>query len=161
MSKPEHRRRPRPGPSELASEIAKLETLDAAALRQLWPRHFGRPPPGWMQRRTLALALAHRIQCEALGGLTRTAARFLDQIAAREFGEAAARASKPRRIRVGTTLVREWHGIVHEVAVVEDGFAWNGVRHKSLSAVARAITGTRWNGPAFFGLKDTARRGAP
>ena len=115
-------------------------------------------PPARMQRTTLALALAHRMQCEVLGGVSKESARTLDAVAAQEFGETSARPSvPPRRIKVGSKLVREWRGVVHEVAVAEDGFAWNGARYRSLSAIARAITGTRWNGLVFFGLK-TAKR---
>ena len=108
-----------------------------------------------MQRTTLALALAHRMQCEVLGGVSKESARTLDAVAAQEFGETSARPSvPPRRLKPGSKLVREWRGIVHEVAVVEDSFVWNGERHRSLSAIARAITGTRWNGLVFFGLKS-------
>ena len=93
-------------------------------------------------------------QCTTLGGLTKQAVRALDAVAAREFGGTAARTTgQPRRLRAGTKLVREWHGVVHDVAVDADGFVWDGTRYRSLSAVARAITGTRWNGLVFFGLK--------
>ncbi len=139
---------------QVADEIARIGTLDATALRALWPAWFGQPPPARMRRNMLALALAHRIQCTALGGLSRHAFRTLDAVAAKEFGETAMRTSdQPRRLRPGTRLVREWHGVVHDVSVVEDGFIWNGTRYRSLSAVARTITGTRWNGLVFFGLK--------
>ena len=140
--------------AEVASEIERVGVLDASALRALWPAWFGKPPPARMRRDMLALALAYRIQCATLGGLTKRAVQTLDAVAAREFSEAAVRTTgQPRRLRPGTKLVREWHGVVHDVAVVEDGFVWDGTRYRSLSAVARAITGTRWNGLVFFGLK--------
>lgn len=148
--------------TEVASEIARISALDATALRSLWPAWFGKPPPARMRRDMLALALAYRIQCKALGGLSRQAVRTLDAVAAREFSEASVRAIEPpRRLRAGTKLVREWHGVVHDVAVVEDGFIWNGTRYRSLSAVARAITGTRWNGLVFFGLKAAGMSKSP
>jgi len=134
-------------------EIAGLETLDAATLRAQWPTWFGRPPPARMQRRMLALALAHRIQSQRLGGLSRNAARFLDDVAARVFDKHGAAPVKARRIKAGAKLVREWRGVAHEVTVVDGGFVWNGALYRSLSAIARAITGTRWNGLVFFGLK--------
>ena len=140
--------------TDVTIEIAQIGALDAPALRSLWPTWFGTPPPVRMRRDMLALALAYRIQSKALGGLSKPAVRTLDAVAAREFGEATVRTTdQPRRLRPGTRLVREWHGVVHDVAVVEDGFVWDGTRYRSLSAVARAITGTRWNGLVFFGLK--------
>ena len=148
--------------AEVISEIARISALDATALRALWPAWFGKPPPARMRRDMLALALAYRIQCKALGGLSKQAVRTLDAVAAREFGGTAVRTSdQPRRLRPGTKLVREWHGAVHDVAVVEDGFVWNGTRYRSLSAVARAITGTRWNGLVFFGLKAAGMSKSP
>ena len=142
-------------------EIARLGDLESAALRALWPAWFGRPAPPRMQRATLALALAHRIQAATLAGLSQASARTLDAIADEEFGRRGRRIfNPPRRLKPGTKLVREWQGAVHDVAVVDDGFLWNGVRHRSLSAIARAITGTRWNGLVFFGLK-TAKRPPP
>jgi hypothetical protein len=147
--------RPKLGPAQVSEEIARIGELEAKALRDLWPDWLGRAAPARMHRRTLALALTYRIQCDVLGGLSKLALRALDLVAAREFGEGHNRASLPsRQIRAGTTLIREWHGVAHEVLVVEGGFSWNGARHRSLSAIARAITGTRWNGLVFFGLKS-------
>jgi hypothetical protein len=144
--------------AELTLEIARIGDLDAAALRVLWPAWFSRPAPPRMQRATLALALAHRIQSATLAGLAPASARSLDAVADQEFGRTGRRiAAPPRRLKPGTRLVREWQGMVHDVAVVDDGFVWNGARHRSLSAIARAITGTRWNGLVFFGLKPAKR----
>jgi hypothetical protein len=145
----------------LTLEIVRIGDLEAAALRALWPAWFGTPAPPRMQRATLALALAHRIQSATLAGLSQASARSLDAVADQEFGRTGRRiADRPLRLKPGTRLVREWQGVVHDVAVVDDGFVWNGTRHRSLSAIARAITGTRWNGLVFFGLK-TAKRPAP
>ena len=133
--------------ADLVTEIARIGFLDAAALKPLWPTWFGKPPPARTRRDMLALALAYRIQSNAPGGLPKLTVRTLDAVAAREFGGTAARThDQSQRLRPGTRLVREWHGVVHDVAVVEDGFVWNGERYRSLSAVAQAITGTHWNG---------------
>lgn len=155
MSRHERVKAPPPrSQAEWANEIAQIGALDAAALRALWPAWFARPAPRRMQRATLSLALAHRIQSATLGGLSKVSGKTLDSIAAKEFGAATVGAvNPPRRLKTGTKLVREWHGVVYEVAVVEDGFVWNGTRYRSLSAIARAITGTHWNGLVFFGLK--------
>ena len=140
--------------ADLVTEIARIGNLDATALRVLWPAWFGKPPPARMRRDMLVVALAYRIQCTTLAGLTKRTVRTLEAVATSEFGEAAVRTTgQPRRLRPGTKLVREWHGVVHDVAVDADGFVWDGTRYRSLSAVARAITGTRWNGLVFFGLK--------
>jgi hypothetical protein len=139
------------------AELTRLGELEAEALRRLWPDWFGRPAPARMRRDLLALALAHRMQCETLGGLSKASARILEAVAVHEIGENAKRAALPPRLhRPGTLLVREWRGVVHEVTVVADGFLWNGARHRSLSAIARAITGVRWNGLVFFGLKSAS-----
>lgn len=148
-------------PAQVAVEVARLGDLDATALRALWPVWFKASPPARMQRTTLALALAYRIQAMTTGDLSKASARALDAIAVQEFGDATEVPVAVRRHKTGTKLVREYRGVVHEVAVVNDGFDWNGVRYRSLSAIARAITGTRWNGLVFFGLKATRTRSPP
>jgi len=145
-------------PADVAAEIARIGDLDAAALRALWPTWFETPMPARMRKATLALVLAHRIQSVTLGGLTKTAARTLDAVAAQEFGEATRASAQRIHVKPGTKLVREYHGRVHDVDVVDDGYVWNGTRYRSLSAIARAITGTQWNGLVFFGLKPTGRQ---
>jgi len=137
----------------LENEIAHLRGLDLAGLRARWRTSFGRQPPAHVPRHLLLRLLAYRIQAEALGDLDPATARFLDRLAGRN-GEAAPLLADVS-LRPGTLLVREWNGASHRVMVLEDGFAWNGATFKSLSQVARAITGTRWNGPRFFGLRET------
>jgi len=148
-------------PANVTAEIARIGDLDAAALRALWPKWFETPVPARMRKTTLALLLAHRIQSVTLGVLTKTAARTLDAVAAQEFGETARARAPDGRLKPGTRLVREYHGRVHDVEVVDDGYVWNGTRYRSLSAVARAITGTKWNGLVFFGLKPVGRQTPP
>ncbi len=99
----------------------------------------------------LEKAIAYEIQCAAFGRLSSAAKRALRAAASdRE-------ATPTRHVAAGARLVREWNGVVHEVDVVEDGYLWQGETYRSLTAIARAITGTKWSGPRFFGLERRAR----
>jgi hypothetical protein len=143
--------------ADVRSEIERLAALDPDALRIEWQRMTATPPPRRMQKPLLLRALAYRIQAEAFGGLSKADARALAVAFGGAIEHGAARNGKPiraLRLKPGTRLVREWHGRVHEVTVLEVGFAWNGGSHRSLSEIARAITGTRWNGLVFFGVKQ-------
>jgi len=133
-------------------EIAHLRDLDLAGLRARWRTSFGRQAPAHLPKHLLLRLLAYRIQAQALGDLDPATNRFLDRLAGRT-GEATPIAADAG-LRPGTLLVREWNGASHRVMVLDEGFAWNGGTYKSLSTVARAITGTRWNGPRFFGLRE-------
>lgn len=147
--------------SSVLSQISALPGKDIAELRRMWRELFGNePPPG--NRTYIVRRLAYRMQELAHGGLTpRTRAR-LDALADEEDDRLKGR---PRRRRpeerpvTGTRLVREWQGVEHCVTVLTDGFEYEGRRFQSLSAVARAITGTRWNGPLFFGLRSSGGAG--
>lgn len=145
---------------DVAAEVARIGDLSAAELRALWPRLFGRPVPSHLHRHLLVRAIAWQIQAEAFGGLSKAAARQLELIAAREFGETSTSSSPPRRLKSGTKLVREWHGTVYEVFVRDEGFDCGGTRYRSLSAIARAITGTNRSGQVFFGLKSAPAKAA-
>lgn len=142
----------------VSGQLDHLITLDAVELRTLWPDHFGVPPPPRMRRDMLTRIIAHEVQARAYGGISKSATKALDRVAAVEFGELDDKRprSTERRLAPGARLVREWRGTTHEVCVMEKGFAWSGRTYRSLSAVAHAITGTRWNGPAFFGLRSKA-----
>lgn len=143
---------PRPASGDrLRAELDRLAGLDAAGLAARWRRVFGRAPPPGLSRALLHRALAYRIQADALGDLDRETMRALDRMAG-EGGEVIP--LPDRRATSGTLLVREWGGAMHSVTVLEEGFAWNGRTFASLSEVAGAITGTRWNGPRFFGLRN-------
>jgi len=109
--------------------------------------------PRYASRAFLVRAVAYGLQAEVYGGLDAETRRLL-----KKAGQANAKPSRPqpRRLSKGSKLFREWHGEVHEVLVLEKGFAWRGKTYSSLSAIARAITGTNWNGWAFFGLKRRA-----
>lgn len=135
----------------LDEQVAELDGLDLGDLRARWVSLTGRAAPR-VGTPTLRLALAYELQVRALGGLPRAVQQRLDQLAA---AKTVTRAAAP-----GMRLVREWNGTAHVVTVGEQGeVLWNGRIWRSLSEVARAITGTRWSGPAFFGLK-TAKRAA-
>jgi hypothetical protein len=129
-------------------DIARLDTLSSDELRNHWRRLTAMPVPR-VSPSLLRLALAWEIQARAFGGLTRATQQKLDQIAG---GKTRTSAASP-----GMRLVREWDGKLH-VVTIDEGKAihWNDRQWNSLSEVARAITGTRWSGPAFFGLKRKA-----
>ena len=145
-------------PDALTEQIAALETLSIEQLRTRWAEANGRPPPPCWHRQFLVRGLAHRLQENVLGGLAPALLRRLVDLAGRLERNPEAALSVPLRIKPGTRLIRAWRGERHQVTVLEHGFEYRGERHGSLSAIARVITGTRWSGPTFFGLK-TPRRG--
>jgi hypothetical protein len=127
-------------------------------LKTEWQAMFDAPAPN-NSRTFLESRLAYRIQELTYGGPDKQTRRLLDLLADEVEGTLARKAqiADPRNPVVGTKLIREWDGIEHTVTVLKDGFDWGGQRYKSLSAVARAITGTRWNGYRFFGLRERKR----
>jgi hypothetical protein len=140
------------GPEDLARAVAGLSTLDAKTLKQQWVAVCGAAPPPGVNRSVLIRALAYRMQERALGGLKPATRRFLRQFADPAQAGRTARGRPSGTVRPGAVLVREWHGTSHQVTVLETGCSWRGKRYRSLSEVAREITGTRWSGPRFFGL---------
>ena len=137
---------------KLDVELATLATLSPAQLRSDWVAVTKRPLPR-LSPTMLRLALGYELQARALGGLSRPAQQLLDQ--------AAIAKTQTRSTTPGMRLVREWQGKVHIVTIGETGeVEWNGKAWRSLSEVARAITGTRWSGPAFFGLKERKGKAA-
>jgi Protein of unknown function (DUF2924) len=146
----------------LKAEIRRLTDLGLAELRDRWKALFGNPAPLSLRRKFLARAVAYQMQVVAYGGLSNSTRRRL-----REIAEAVRRgnpdaASVARQIRAGTQMIRQWRNETHTVTAIADGFEWNGQIYKSLSAVAKEITGTNWNGYAFFGIKraPTANKNA-
>jgi hypothetical protein len=133
-----------------------LRGLDVHGLRARWRSLTGRAAPAHVPKSLLLRVLAYRVQAAALGDLDRASARLLDRLAAEGRTGERAEVPIPDRvgIRPGTVLVREWEGRSERAMVLAEGYAWNGNTYRSLSQVARAITGTRWNGPRFFGLRD-------
>ena len=142
------------------AQLAALKAAPASALKDRWRELFGNEPPAY-NRRFLESRLAYRIQELAYGGLSPDTVARLAALGA-EAGSGRAKGSKKAtsdRPVSGTRLIREWKGVEHHVTVRDADFEYQGRPFKSLSAVARAITGTRWNGLVFFGLKS--QRGTP
>jgi hypothetical protein len=135
----------------IAARVAALPKTPTPELKQMWRELYDKEPPGF-SRNYLISRLAYRIQELAYGGLKPATRAKLDALAD-ALDQKAARKRVVNRPVVGTQLIREWRGVEQRVTVLADGFEWEGRRYKSLSAVARAITGTRWNGWSFFGLK--------
>ena len=119
-----------------------------------WVQVVGKPPVQSASRELLVNTIAWHLQARQFGGLTAAVQRKLERLAtAIGRGEPVRPSTTTNRLRPGTTLERAWRGETHVVTVMADGFADRGQRYRSLSQIARMITGTRWNGPAFFGLR--------
>ena len=133
--------------------LSRLPTLDIGELRQQWRGLYKTQAPPNLSRELLVRAVAHRMQELALGGLRPEPRRQLLRIAQqfKQTGEGTIR-TRPE-LKPGTRLMREWQGRTYDVLVLDDGFSWQNTRYRSLSAIARNITGTAWSGPLFFGLK--------
>jgi hypothetical protein len=145
--------------TSVEDEVAHLRDLDLKGLRARWQSIFQRSPPPHLPRHLLFTVLAFRIQADRLGDLDHETRKVIDRTNAKESGLAMAdRLKSLDRKRTdltpGTVLVREWGRKSHRVMVLADGFAWNGQSYDNLTKVAFAITGARWNGPRFFGLRD-------
>ena len=144
--------------------LARLPELEIGELRQHWRRLFNATAPQHLRRDLLVRALAYRTQELALGGLRPEMQRRLCQIAQQVKVSGRARSRSDAQLRAGTRLIRAWQGRIYEVVVLQAGFSWQGTHYRSLSAVARKITGTAWSGPLFFGLKQSrsaSRRSSP
>ena len=168
----------RPKPDEPASQIrqparrnavnrealSRLPELDIGELRRQWRSLYKAEAPRHLSRELLVRAVAYRMQELARGGLRPEPQRQLRRIA-QEFKETGASRIRHRpELKSGTRLVREWQGGSYDVLVLDDGFSWQGTRYRSLSAIARKITGTAWSGPLFFGSKPNrpaTRRSSP
>ncbi|MFN3746322.1 MAG: DUF2924 domain-containing protein [Hyphomicrobiaceae bacterium] len=148
-------------PDPVPARLAALKTMPTPDLKRQWRDLFDSEPPPF-SRRYLESRLAYRIQELAYGGLKPETIRRLERLGEELDGgdrrKRCIRADRDRPI-TGTRLLREWQGVEHVVTVTADGFEWQGRPYRSLSAIARAITGTRWNGWVFFGLKNHRGRG--
>jgi Protein of unknown function (DUF2924) len=136
----------------LEAELDRLRSMPIIELRALWRVKFKSEPPQAFGPDLLRRSIAHKIQEAAYGGLDAATSRLLGQL----MGQHAKTPGKivlPRRIKPGAVLVRDWKGASHRVTVLNDGFGYQGKTHASLSEIARLITGSRWNGPRFFGLR--------
>jgi Protein of unknown function (DUF2924) len=145
--------------TSVGDEIAHLRGLDLKGLRARWRSVLQRPAPDHLPRHLLFAIIAYRIQADRFGDLDTETRQVLDRTHSKDTGAAmSARLmsfdQKRTELTAGTVLVREWDRQSQRVMVMSDGFAWNGRTYDSLSKVAFAITGTKWNGPRFFGLRD-------
>ena len=137
---------------QIERELEALKELDATALKARWLELYRRPAPPFMRRDLLIRALAYRLQERAYGGLKPAIRRLLEKLQGGELEAKNLRVSVAPSLTPGVRLMREWSGETHVVETVTDGFMWRGTRYSSLSTIARAITGTSWSGPRFFGL---------
>jgi hypothetical protein len=137
----------------LDDKLAALPQMSRKDLQALWTKLFDKPPNASLRREILVPILAYRLQERSMGGLKPSTEKRL-----REFAQSGSSRSQTFLLRPkpGTRFVREWQGKLHEVSVLPDGYEYNNRTFASLSEIAREITGTRWSGPAFFGLR---RRG--
>jgi hypothetical protein len=151
--------------ASIGDEIAHLRGLDLKGLRSRWQGVFQRPSPEHLPRHLLFGIIAYRVQADRFGDLDHETRQVLDRTDSKEIGAAVSARlvsfdQKRTELTPGTVLVREWDRRSQRVMVMADGFAWNGQSYDSLSKVAFAITGTKWNGPRFFGLRDKEDRPA-
>ncbi len=147
-----------PMANSLADRLADLEALSTTELRARWEQAIKRSVPKRASRDLLRRALAYHMQEQTESSLSKPTRRRLAKLAGLN-GENRAPISPPiLRLKPGRRLIREWHGVTHSVTVLGDGFDWRGTRYASLSQIARAITGARWSGPLFFGLRKTGAR---
>ena len=140
------------------AELERLPTTPIADLRKRYRELFRAEPPKAFGPDLLRRSIAHRIQERAYGGLSASSRRLLDQLVKAAMAKPNGRLELPRRIKPGSELVRTWNGETFRVMVMAEGFAYDGKTFPSLSEIATAITGTRWNGPRFFGLRSSSSR---
>lgn len=133
----------------IRTEIVRIRSLKIDDLRALWRKTFKKEAPQALTKDLVARMLTWRLQEQTFGGIDRATLKILELYAKGQPAEA----QRPRRLKPGTELVREYQGERHTVIVMTEGFAWRGTTYKSLTTIAKAITGTNWNGPRFFGLR--------
>ena len=138
---------------KLSAEIALLESLDVAQLRGRWKILYETEAPPRFSRDLLMRAVAYRMQERVFGVLKPAAQRLFQRVAADSRARRPLKLAPLRKLEPGAVLIREWSGTKHQVIVLESGVSFRGKRYRSLSEVARLITGSRWSGPLFFGLK--------
>ena len=149
--------------TSVEDEIAHLRGLDLSGLRARWVSVFQRVAPAHLTRHLLFSVIAYWLQADRFGDLDHATRQVLDRTVAKEAAPAmsarlASFDQKRTELAPGSVLVREWDRQSQRVMVMADGFAWNGQTYDSLSKVAFAITGTKWNGPRFFGLRGKSDR---
>jgi len=143
---------------DIEVEITWLQSLAIEHLREEWRRFHQTRPPKRLSQDMLLRGITYKLQENAFGGLSKPILRQLQTTGPLETSQAANRLPR-RSFKPGTRLVREWHGVTHTVTILTDGVEWRGQRYRSLSIVAREITGAHWSGPRFFGLKSARSDG--
>lgn len=147
-------------PDTVSTKLRALEQMDRASLRSEWRRLYRAYPPKRVARDLLMLGVAWKIQERAYGGFGAATKRRLANLAKTLERDGDVTRNRTARLKPGARIVREWCGKTHTVTVREDGFEWKGKLWRSLSAIAREITGAHWSGPRFFGLTGTAKSAA-
>ena len=143
---------------KLVPQLDQLSQQSADELLKQWQASFGVAPPRKVRASLLVQGIAYRLQERARGGLKPATLRLLERIADdTAAGRPMSVPSEKSRMTIGTVLMREWHGKKHQVTVLDDGFLYRTKRFRSLSQIAREITGARWSGPLFFGLKSSRK----
>lgn len=137
-------------------KLGRLAEMSAEDLQHEWAHRYSAPAPN-LSPDLLRLGIGYQLQEQRLGGISRRTRLLLRQVAKRAVESVDVKAM-PRKLTPGTRLVRDWHGVGHTVIVLDEGFEFDGKHWKSLTAVARAITGSHWNGNAFFGLTKGRRK---
>lgn len=132
--------------------LDKLAEMPTDELKEEWERRYAVPAPN-LSPELLRMGIAYRLQEQKLGGVGRSTKSLLRELATHPK-EGERKGPPPRKLTIGTRLVRDWHGVGHTVTVLENGFAYDGKEWRSLTAIAKAITGSHWNGPRFFGLSE-------
>jgi hypothetical protein len=138
---------------DVSKFIKNLPEMSKAALCQQWQERFNKPAPEGIRKELMVRMLAYRLQEQAFGGLKPKIRRRLDQMTT-TVSRSPNSAANLARIKSGTRLIRSWQGKTHTVTIEESGYQYEGRRYRSLSEIARQITGTQWSGPLFFGLKS-------
>lgn len=144
--------KPRP-----VTDVETLQSFGVEALREIWRAHLGESPPPLRAPELLRRELAWRLEAQKYGDINPSLKQRLDRLA-RQSTRRDARVTVSARPEVGSMLVREWDGAAYSVVVLERGFLFEGETYRSLSQIARRITGVRWSGPRFFGLTERAAR---
>lgn len=143
--------------SSIADRLASLAHLSKPALSELWQQLFGKHPPPRIRKDLLLRFVGYRVQEQEFGGLSDGTLRRLRELSKTIDATSDSSTSRRLAIKPGTRLIRQWKDRVHVVNVEEGSYEYKGARYESLSEIARLITGTRWSGPLFFGLKTKAK----
>ena len=150
-----------PASSDVTTHLNALVNLDSAQLRAEWRRLYRSHPPKGLSRDLMIRAMAYKLQERAFGGLGKATLRRLKSLTRKLEAEGKLASDRRLSLKSGARLVREWGGETHSVLVLEDGFEYRGQRYRSLSQIARLITGAHWSGPRFFGIERTPKPSSP